>query len=73
MIPQPAMVNIDERLRIMDRNPGYIQILNISLPPPEEVTSPEDTVELCEIANDAMAELSTGILTALSPQWLVCR
>ena len=57
MIPQPAMVNIDERLRIMDRNPGYIQILNISLPPPEEVTSPEDTVELCEIANDAMAEL----------------
>ena len=57
MIPQPAMVDIEARLKIMDRHPGYVQILNTSLPPPEEVTSAGDTVELCRIANDAMAEL----------------
>jgi uncharacterized protein len=55
--PQPSMVDIDARLRIMDRHEGYVQILNISLPPPEEVTSPADTVELAKIANDSLAEL----------------
>jgi predicted TIM-barrel fold metal-dependent hydrolase len=57
MSPQPSMVDIEARLRIMDRHEGYVQILNISLPPPEEVTSPADTVELSKIANDSLAEL----------------
>jgi uncharacterized protein len=57
MSPQPAMVDLETRLRIMDRHEGYVQILNTSLPPPEDVTSPEDTVELARIANDGMAEL----------------
>jgi len=57
MGPQPSMVDVGERLRIMDRHEGYVQILNVSLPPPEDVTSPEDTVELARIANDSMAEL----------------
>ncbi len=57
MSPQPAMVDVEARLRIMDMHPGYIQILNTSLPPPEDVTSGKDTVELCRIANDSMAEL----------------
>jgi uncharacterized protein len=57
MSPQPSMVDVGERLRIMDRHEGYVQILNTSLPPPEDVTSPEDTVELAKIANDSMAEL----------------
>jgi len=51
------MVDVGERLRIMDRHEGYVQILNVSLPPPEDVTSPEDTVELARIANDSLAEL----------------
>lgn len=57
MSPQPAMVDVEARLRIMDSHEGYVQILNTSLPPPEDVTSPEDTVELAKIANDSMAEL----------------
>ncbi len=57
MSPQPAMVDVETRLRIMDTHEGYVQILNTSLPPPEDVTSPEDTVELAKIANDSMAEL----------------
>jgi len=57
MSPQPTMVDVEARLRIMDGHEGYVQILNTSLPPPEDVTSPEDTVELARIANDGMAEL----------------
>ena len=57
MGPQPAMVDVEARLRIMDRHEGYVQILNTSLPPPEDVTEPDDTVELARIANDSMAEL----------------
>jgi predicted TIM-barrel fold metal-dependent hydrolase len=48
---------VEARLRIMDRHEGYVQILNTSLPPPEDMTDPKDTVELAKIANDSMAEL----------------
>ena len=57
MSPQPSMVDVEARLRIMDRHEGYVQILNTSLPPPEDVASPDDTVELSKIANDCLAEL----------------
>ena len=57
MGPQPAMVDVEERLRIIDRHEGYVQILNTSLPPVEDVVSPKDAVELAKIANDSMAEL----------------
>jgi len=57
MAPQPAMVDVEARLRIMERHEGYVQVLNTSLPPPEDMTSPKDTVDLAKIANDGMAEL----------------
>ncbi len=57
MGPQPTMVDVEERLRIMDRHEGYVQILNTSLPPPEDVTDRDDTIELARIANDSIAEL----------------
>ena len=57
MSPQPTMVDVEARLRVMDLYPGYVQILNTSLPPPEDVTNGKDTIELCRIANDSMAEL----------------
>jgi len=57
MRPMPTLTDLEARLALMDRYPGYVQILNTTLPPPEDVTSPEDTVELCKIANDSMAEL----------------
>ena len=55
--PQPGMTDIDERLRAMDKHEGYVQILNISLPPPEDITSGQDTIDLARLANDCLAEL----------------
>ena len=57
MSPQPAMVDVEERLRIMDKYEGYVQILNISLPPPEDITNASAAVDLAKIANDSLAEL----------------
>ena len=57
MSPQPAMVDVEARLRIMDRYEGYVQILDTSLPPPEDSLGPQDAVELAQIANDSVAEL----------------
>jgi uncharacterized protein len=57
MSPQPAMVDVEARLKIMDRYEGYVQILDTSLPPPEDVVSPKDAIELAQIANDSVAEL----------------
>ena len=57
LAPQPCMTNIDERLRVMEKHDGYVQILNISLPPPEDITSGQDTVDLARLANDSLAEL----------------
>jgi uncharacterized protein len=57
MPSMPAMFNVEERFRIMDRYEGYVQILNMSLPPPEDTLSPKDAVEVCKIANDSLAEL----------------
>ena len=51
------MIDVDARLRMMERYEGYVQILNISLPPPEDVASPKEAVELAKIANDSLAEL----------------
>jgi uncharacterized protein len=53
----PSMSDIEARFRIMDRYEGYVQILNISIPPPEDALSPKDAVEACKIGNDGIAEL----------------
>jgi hypothetical protein len=36
--PQPTMIDVEARLRMMEHYEGYVQILNISLPPPEPLT-----------------------------------
>jgi len=41
----------------MDRYPGVLQVLTLTLPPLEVVVSASDTVELAKIANYEMAEL----------------
>lgn len=53
----PAIHDLDERFRSMDPFDNYKQIISIALPPPEEYAKPEQTEELCQIANDGMAEL----------------
>lgn len=49
--------DIPARLEIMDRYPGYKQVLTLSMPPIETLGSPEMTPELARIANDGLADL----------------
>ena len=53
----PCMYDLDERFRIMDRFPGYCQVLSLASPPVEAIGGPDKTPELARLANDAMAEL----------------
>lgn len=55
----PALSQIDIRLRLMDRYPDALQVLTVATPPPETVVTPSDAVELARIANDEMAEIVT--------------
>ena len=52
-----ANVEINVRLRLLDRYPDVVQILTISQPPLESACSPADAVELARIGNDELAEL----------------
>lgn len=55
--PQPTITNLDERFRQMDKYDQYLQLINISLPAPEDITDGQDTIDLARIGNDALAEL----------------
>ena len=52
-----ALNNIDVRLRVLDRYPGVMQVLTVTVAPLETLVSPSDAIELSRIANDEMAEL----------------
>lgn len=52
-----CIVDLDVRLRWMDRYPDVIQVLTVSQPPLEKFVGPKDAIELAKIANDEMAEL----------------
>jgi aminocarboxymuconate-semialdehyde decarboxylase len=53
----PVLVDVEERLRIMDRYEGYLQVLTLANPPLEVVGGPGVSPELARLANDGMAEL----------------
>jgi len=53
----PGLVDIERRLRILDKYDDVVQILNIASPPIETMVEPKDAVELCRLANDELAEL----------------
>lgn len=53
----PALWDVEARFKIMDRFDEYVQVLTLGNPPPEILAGPEDSPELCRIANDEMAEL----------------
>ena len=52
-----AVVDLDIRLRLMDRHPDVLQVLTISQPPLEKFVKPADAVELAKIGNDELAAL----------------
>src|SRR3990172_9438704 len=57
----PTLFDLEHRFRIMDKYEGLRQVLTLSLPPIEYVSSvcqaPQKAVELAKLANDEMAEL----------------
>jgi len=54
----PALTNLEERFKVMDRFDDYAQVVTLVAPPLEVVAGPRDTPELAKIANDEMAELA---------------
>ena len=55
----PALTNLEERFKVMDRFGDYAQVVTLVAPPLEVAAAPQDTPELARIANDEMAELVT--------------
>ena len=53
----PVLTDLNERFRIMDRYPDYVQILTLASPPIETLADPKNSPELARIANDGMAEI----------------
>ena len=54
---RPSLWDLDERFRMMDQFPGYVQILTLSSPPVEEFADAATARDLVQLANDEMAEL----------------
>jgi predicted TIM-barrel fold metal-dependent hydrolase len=54
----PALSDLDNRLRLIEKYEGLAQVLTIASPALEESASPEDAVYLAKLANDEMAELT---------------
>lgn len=52
-----AMVDVDARLALMDRFPGYEQILSLASPTVDDLAGPDVSPELARVGNDAMAEM----------------
>ena len=56
----PTLHDIDARLRMIERHPGYAQVITLSMPPVESLAGPEVTPDLARVANDGLAELSAA-------------
>jgi uncharacterized protein len=52
-----GVIDLETRLRAMDRYPDVLQVLTISQPPLEKFVNPRDAVELARTGNDELAEL----------------
>ena len=53
----PVLVDVELRLRIMDRYEGYVQVLTLANPPVEVIADARTSPELIRLANDEMAEM----------------
>ncbi|MFC1992017.1 amidohydrolase family protein [Chloroflexota bacterium] len=54
----PALSDLDNRLRVLEKYEGLSQVLTTASPALEESASPENAVYLAKLANDEMAELT---------------
>ena len=55
----PVLWDLDRRIRMMKRWPGYQQVLTLSMPAVEFLGTPEETPALARLANDGMFEIVT--------------
>lgn len=55
-VKMPGMSDCNQRLEIMNNFPGYRQILSLSSPSPEIITTPEKAPDLARIGNETMAD-----------------
>ncbi len=53
----PTLVDLDARFRVMDAFEDYIQVISVASPPVHSIASPAVTRELCQAANDELANL----------------
>jgi predicted TIM-barrel fold metal-dependent hydrolase len=56
----PAVFDLDERLRIVERfqaDHDYTQVISLGMPPLEAMGDPDTATELAKLGNDGMAEL----------------
>lgn len=53
----PAVVDLDERFRIMDTFEDYVQVICLGAPPIEVFGPPPRSNDMAKLANDGMAEL----------------
>jgi aminocarboxymuconate-semialdehyde decarboxylase len=53
----PCLYDLGIRFRIMDRFPGYRQILSLAIPPLDRLGSPEATADFARLANDELAAI----------------
>ena len=53
----PVLWDLERRMRMMKRWPGYQQVLTLSMPAVEFLGTPEETPALARLANDGMFEI----------------
>jgi predicted TIM-barrel fold metal-dependent hydrolase len=53
----PAIYDLDERFRVMDKFQDYSQVLSLGMPPLEAMGGPEVSTDFARAGNDGMAEL----------------
>jgi hypothetical protein len=51
----PVLWDLDARMKMMKRFPGYQQVLTLSMPAIEFLAGPDESPALARIANDGMA------------------
>ena len=44
----PSVLDLDSRLRLMDRHPEVLQVITVMQPPLESLVEPHDAVELAK-------------------------
>ncbi len=53
----PNWFNVDMRMEIMDKFPGYVQVLIPTGQPLESYASPDDAIYIAKLYNDELAEM----------------